>query len=378
MGILTTTNKRQTMIIYRWLWSMALYTIFFFIGLISIRAGIIKTSFQHFLFAYCFIYAVHSLFYLWVRFSFSDSFSDIKFVCCQILFSFVVIFYFMVFMEFFERIALLNASLTSLLFGIFALKLRQLAVLVVIPLLGYAVFIIRDFLSGQLVLSVQVSILHWVVTAIVFASCAALGGYLSTLREKVERNRKQLLLQKEELQVTYRELESVFRQMSERAIKDELTGLYNRHQFSETLHAQISVAQASGKALGFIIIDIDHFKQINDVHGHLTGDEILRAFSQIPDNCLREVDFIARFGGEEFIILLPDTDESNTLATGEKIRLFMEQMRFDDIKKGLCITVSLGVTLYHLRETSEQLMSRADDALYAAKEAGRNRLVFKA
>lgn len=356
---------------------MALYAIFFIIGIVAILAGILKVTTQHFLIAYCLIYVVHGLFYTWVRFGFSDSFSDATFVYLQILLSFAAIFYFMLFMDFFERVALLNASLMSLLFGIFALNLRQLITLVVVPLLGYATFIIRDLLSGQLVLSLQISILHWVVTAIVFGSCAALGAYLSTLRQSVEHNRKHLLLQKEELQVTYRELESVFRQMSEKAVKDELTGLYNRHQLSETMHALISVAQASASPLGFIIIDIDHFKQINDTHGHLVGDEILRSFSRIPENCLAPSDFMARFGGDEFVVLLPDVDEGEILQIGEKIMLFVEKLRFDNIKEGLNVTVSLGATLYHLRETPEQMMKRADHILYTAKSAGRNQLAFK-
>lgn len=377
MGFLTTTDKAQAIVIYRWLWSIALYIVFFIIGLISIQTGILKLSTQLFLASYSLVFLVHGLFFYWLRFGFTENFNDELFVYCQVIFSFIVIFYFMLFMDFFERIALLNGAVTGLVFGIFSLNLRQLISLAIIPLLGYAVFIIRDYLDGQLVLSVQVSILHWVVTAIVFGFCAALGGYLSNLREKIQGNRNYLLRQKEELQVTYRELESVFRQMSEKAVRDELTGLYNRHQFSETLHALISVAQASASPLGLILIDIDHFKPLNDTHGHLVGDEVLKYFSSIPENCLRDSDFMARFGGEEFVILLPDTDADKVIQMAEKIRVFIEKKDFAFIKQGLKITISLGATLYHLRETPEQLMMRADQTLYAAKDAGRNKLIFK-
>ena len=376
MGMITTNNKRQTVILHRWVWSIALYTIFFFIGLISIWVDILDTTYQHFIFTFTLVYLVHALLFCWVRFGYSDNFKDTGFVYYQIIFSFIVILYFMNYLEYYERITLLNASLMSLLFGIFVLKLRQLVVLASMPLLGAVYFVIRDYVKDEMVLDFQIEILQLVVTTILFGACAALGGSLSNLRFKLEKNRQQLFVQKEELEVTCRELESVFRQMSQKAVKDELTGLYNRHQFSEEFHSQISIAQASDKLLGLVIIDVDHFKNINDTYGHLVGDSVLKAFRQVSENLLEKSDFMARFGGEEFVILLHDTNEEKLVEACEKIKIFIENLSFYEAEKEFHITVSLGATIYRYREKPEQFLKRADENLYSAKKAGRNRLVF--
>ena len=376
MGIITTNNKRQTVILHRWVWSIALYTIFFFIGLISVLVDIMDTTYQHFIFTFTLIYLVHSLFYFWVRFRYNNKFNDADFAFYQIVFSFMVILYFMKYLEYFERVTLLNASLMSLLFGIFVLKLRQLVLLAFIPLLGALYYVVRDYINEDVVLDFHIEILQLIIAAILFGACAALGGSLSALRFKLEKNGQQLFVQKEELEITCRELESVFRQMSIKAVKDELTGLYNRHQFSEEFHAQISIAQASNKLLGLIIIDIDHFKKINDTYGHLIGDRVLKSFRQLPDKFLNESGFMARLGGEEFVILISDTTEENIIEVCEKLRLFISNSSFYDDDKEFNITVSIGATIYRYREIPEQFLKRADENMYSAKNSGRNRTVF--
>ncbi|MBL4607028.1 MAG: GGDEF domain-containing protein [Pseudomonadales bacterium] len=164
--------------------------------------------------------------------------------------------------------------------------------------------------------------------------------------------------------------------MSEKAVRDELTGLYNRHQFAETIHSYMAIMDAPGSPLGIMMIDVDYFKEVNDTHGHLAGDEILRSFKNIPENCLRDTDFLARYGGEEFVVLLPNTDPPTLKLVAERVRTFVATQTFDDIQKGFGVTVSIGLTHYRGRETAENFIMRADKALYQAKEEGRNRVLY--
>lgn len=158
------------------------------------------------------------------------------------------------------------------------------------------------------------------------------------------------------------------------AMLDSLTGLPNRRGFDQIAMNAIDASRRDYKALAAMLLDLDHFKRLNDTHGHLAGDEVLIGFADDIRRCLRNSDIICRWGGEEFIILLPDTNSSGARRVAEKIRLLAEQHTYVFTGSALQVTVSLGLTELHPGDTLQSLIARADQALYSAKQSGRNRV----
>jgi len=164
-------------------------------------------------------------------------------------------------------------------------------------------------------------------------------------------------------------VEARLRHMSE---TDSLTGLFNRRKLLSTLSERFHEYQRYGHPLAILMFDIDHFKQINDRFGHMIGDEVLRHISQVFTGSLRKVDLLARFGGEEFAVLLPHTDLEQARMVAERLRQLVVQTPCDDLE----VTISVGVSVVTAGDSGPQeVLKRADDALYEAKRSGKNRVV---
>lgn len=162
----------------------------------------------------------------------------------------------------------------------------------------------------------------------------------------------------------------------ELSVMDELTGINNRRHFHQMLQMEWKRAVRFKRSISLIMIDVDHFKTYNDTFGHLQGDEVLKKIGSLLKKNLREVDTVARFGGEEFVLLLPDTDKRGAVAVAEKVRLLVEAHKFttDAHKETRRITISSGIATYpHDVSEMDDLIDHADIALYRAKEGGRNR-----
>ncbi|MGH8334234.1 MAG: sensor domain-containing diguanylate cyclase, partial [Pseudomonas sp.] len=157
------------------------------------------------------------------------------------------------------------------------------------------------------------------------------------------------------------------------AILDSLTELPNRRGFDLLAAQAMHEAQREPKPLTALLLDLDHFKALNDTYGHLAGDQVLIGFARDLESCLRHSDIVCRWGGEEFIVLLKDTDGETGLMVAEKIRQHVEQQRYAYNDKALQLTVSIGLTTLQTDDTLHTLLSRADHAMYRAKQAGRNR-----
>lgn len=147
---------------------------------------------------------------------------------------------------------------------------------------------------------------------------------------------------------------------------DPLTGVSNRRALDETLNNLFAMKSRYQTSFSIIIFDIDHFKQVNDRQGHLHGDGILREVAHHFDDCVRETDLVARFGGEEFVLVLPQTDLTGACVLADRIR--------DLVQQKMKITISGGVAIVLDGDTPGSLLARADSALYSAKAAGRNRV----
>lgn len=158
------------------------------------------------------------------------------------------------------------------------------------------------------------------------------------------------------------------------ATLDSLTGLPNRRGFNVLATRALKEAQQENKPLTAVLLDLDHFKLLNDTHGHLAGDAVLAGFADDLKSCLRHSDIVCRWGGEEFIILLKDSDLDGARRVAESIRQLVEQHLYTFSGNTLNVTVSLGLAELHREETLQSLIARADSALYHAKQSGRNRV----
>ncbi|MFW0777224.1 MAG: PleD family two-component system response regulator [Rickettsiales bacterium] len=169
-------------------------------------------------------------------------------------------------------------------------------------------------------------------------------------------------------------LKSNYQQSVSMAVTDGLTGLYNRHYLNTHLDNMVSQSLKNGKSLALMIMDMDHFKEVNDTHGHDAGDMVLKRLAELIIEASRSTDLAARFGGEEFVILMPESDPQDALAGAERMREMVESAEFaigngETLKK----TISIGVASLHPDgDSGESLLKRADEALYSAKHSGRN------
>jgi diguanylate cyclase (GGDEF)-like protein len=175
-----------------------------------------------------------------------------------------------------------------------------------------------------------------------------------------------------ELQMEMAERKVAIEELEQLAITDPLTSLFNRRKFDELLAYEIERNQRYKAGLSLIMCDIDHFKQINDKFGHNVGDNALKTFSDKVTENLREVDIFARWGGEEFMILMPNANIDSACSVAEKLRKTIENT---NIKKVDVLTASFGVTHYNSNDTAESFVKRVDKALYKAKQQGRNTVV---
>lgn len=168
--------------------------------------------------------------------------------------------------------------------------------------------------------------------------------------------------------------------LREQATRDSLTHLWNRSAILDILSRELSRSERERTALGVVIVDLDHFKNINDCHGHLAGDSVLCEAARRMQSAIRQYDSIGRYGGEEFLILLPGCDEQSSFTQAERLRrqLAHAEMSLNDVS--LRLTASFGVTCAAPGEpwTQEALIRKADEALYLAKKLGRNRTEFLA
>jgi diguanylate cyclase (GGDEF)-like protein len=172
-----------------------------------------------------------------------------------------------------------------------------------------------------------------------------------------------------------RKLSSLNKQLERLSITDRLTGLFNRVKLDVEFESELQRSMRFGQPFSIILIDIDHFKQVNDVHGHQIGDQILIDIAKILTVNTRETDTIGRWGGEEFLVICPQTDAAGVAKLAETLRRKMEQHVFPVIENK---TASFGVTTYRPGYQQKDMVSRADAALYAAKRDGRNRVEVQA
>lgn len=255
-------------------------------------------------------------------------------------------------------------------FGAFELRQRQFMLVALVAVAGYTLITVRDVVTGQLGNSSQVVLLELLGFAALMVWLAWFGSHIADMRRTLSRRNREL-----------RELSQRLQHLAEH---DELTGLPNRRRLINRLEAVAAASNASGKPFCVAVLDLDHFKRVNDNHGHQAGDEVLTELASRTSRLLRGDDSllrvdetmadIGRFGGEEFLVILPGTDLSGGGLAAERLRLEIAERPFDTSAGPLTCTASIGVAEHHPSEPFHRTIARADDALYQAKESGRNRV----
>ncbi len=213
------------------------------------------------------------------------------------------------------------------------------------------------------------------------AGAARLEQLINALVEETTALQGSIAVMQGQLSSSMRETEALRRELERvrsEALTDPLTGVLNRKGLDQALAGAIEERERSGRPLCLMMLDLDHFKAINDQYGHLLGDKVLRCLAELLRDNVKGRDTVCRFGGEEFAVLLPDTGLEGAVAVAEQIRSLLQRARIRRLDNGRTIdqvTVSAGVACHRPGETAEELLERADALLYRAKQAGRNRVV---
>jgi diguanylate cyclase len=277
-----------------------------------------------------------------------------------------------------DRALVLLCYLPAFSFGMLALSFRRYVAVMVAVLIVYAgVLALQYHELGDRMVWQQEFLTYGVFTAVLLWF-ASFGGYVHRIRRRLRQDNDALNLAR-------RRLLSLSR-------TDPLTALSNRSELKEKLEMFFAIPAPGRPAACAAIIDIDHFKRVNDTHGHLAGDEVLRGFAHILRDSLRGPDLIVRiaplpdpspagttvvrFGGDEFVVLLESLTAEAGAAVLERLRTALEQMGFSASKSSIHVTCSIGATRTRDDDTADAVLKRADEALYQAKEGGRNRVVW--
>lgn len=205
-----------------------------------------------------------------------------------------------------------------------------------------------------------------------FASVFVVLNYFVKERE---RSHVMEIAAKKDLEDTNDQLRANEAKLSELMLTDWLTGVANRRHLDERLKSELDRVKRYGGALSIIMTDLDHFKRVNDTYGHGKGDEVINLFTDIMVDTVRSADFVSRFGGEEFLLMLPETTREGAEQLAGRIRALIESATLEGITQP--ITASFGVTTALEDDTAESLLERVDKALYQAKEQGRNLVVSR-
>lgn len=312
---------------------------------------------------------VNAVFYLAIRSGTTRRFADPSLLIWQILAALMLALV-MVHYTGEARSVMLMLFVAMFFFGLFDLKTRQFLMLAAIAISGYFALMVFEFRgrpwAGP---AFRMELLRLIALVMMTVWMSFVGGYFAALRRKLA-DRKDALAQ-------------ALAQVKEMSERDELTGAHNRRHLLQTLDREKARADRVDAPFCLAILDLDHFKQINDTYGHQAGDEILRGFCDLLRDRARELDVLGRqdaddtfgrYGGEEFLLVLPHTPLAGAALCVERIRASVEAETFATHTGPLKATFSAGIAEYRKGESAAEFLARADSAMYAAKAGGRNRV----
>jgi diguanylate cyclase len=258
------------------------------------------------------------------------------------------------------REALTLFYLVALLFGVLRLNAARLMVLALLALGAHGV-VLQLAHARDPGMDLRAALTEFAVLMVVLPWFAVMGGYVNRLRVR--------------LAESHHELRQALERIEQIAVRDELTGIYNRRYLVEALGRERSRAERLAEPFSICLIDVDHFKSVNDRFGHAAGDAVLKQLAQLVPAELRGVDLFGRLGGEEFLVIVPGTGREGAAACAERMRQRVAASVFPEVGDGARLTASIGVATYAAPEAVDATLARADTALYQAKAAGRNKVV---
>lgn len=262
------------------------------------------------------------------------------------------------------QISFLFLTVVFVIFGFAALRMNLRDAVILWGITGVGVIGIFYFLKAPIAVPIATTP-EWLAAACSFlltiGQCAYLGYFGNSMRERLHQRTI--------------ELKIANRRIEELAELDELTGLQNRRSIMKSLNEEMVRAQRSNLPCSVSIIDLDFFKRINDTFGHATGDEVLRTFAICIFANIRTIDKLGRYGGEEFLLILPDTAKDQAVRTLDRLRLMISKLDWAATSGKMYPTLSAGICEIREEDLAEDILARADIALYRAKDTGRNRVI---
>jgi diguanylate cyclase len=356
-SILPRENPKQALRLRRFFISLAIYTFNLFLFYLAYQAGIIELQTLYWFSILLFVLVV--ILYIVLRTGLNLWMSDPSLTSIQMCAACLFVMYGMYYAHEVRGI-FFSMYILILLFGIFRLYTRQFLLISAFALLTYGIDIVLLNIFRPQNINLKIEFFQWFGLAIVLISVSFIGGNISSIRR--------------ELSVSRKKLQSSLTVIREMAIHDDLTGFYNRHHLMDLIDSENNRSDRTGSVYSLVMMDIDKFKNINDTYGHQIGDQVLRTFAAIIRGILRKTDFCGRYGGEEFLVVLTQTDIQSAKVFAERIRDCVENSLFPCLGHDSRVTVSIGLTEYRTNEKTEKTISRADELLYKAKNRGRNRV----
>lgn len=360
LSLLPKNDSAQALRIRRFLIAASSYLMWMAVIFYCYYHGFLRLSGAGISAAFAIFIFINMLFYIIFRTGLNKRSSDPSLTMHQMIAAALGVMITIYFTDVIRGIMLL-AYIVTILFGVFRLKIRQYISFSLFSMTSYSIVILLLMKNHPDKINLKIELLQWVVLAAVLFWFAIIGSYISALSQR--------------LSDTNRSLKNAVNTIKELAIHDDLTKAFNRRHLFEELHRQKALADRGNSFFSIALFDLDHFKKTNDTYGHLKGDDILKHLIQAIKHEIREVDCLARYGGEEFILIMSNTEIKGAEECSFRIQQAIEKLKFPGFPESFGITVSTGVTIYKPVESIEQIISRADNALYRAKSAGRNQVI---
>ena len=357
--------RRQRMAVYSYLlvWGATL---------LGIRIGFFEPDTPHWL-LFGATLAANLVFFLIIRHGISERWSDPSLTAPQMIVGIILI---TALLHYSRELrgAMIAVYFMAMTFGVFALSRHRMILMSAFVLLCFASLEAWEWQQAPQTKIISISFGHLSILLLGLLWFVYVGGHIRNLQQRNQQQRASLRAQQRHLEAINLKLQDAMAKLEEVAIRDPLTGLFNRRHFTERFDEEIARAERSGSPLHLALIDLDHFKQINDRHGHQAGDTVLRGFAETARQTLRRSDLLARYGGEEFVVLFTDGKAPDIELVLDRLRQGLATTRFGDTP-GFQVTLSAGLASYRRGDTADTLTQRADRALYQAKHGGRNQLV---